>query len=245
MASVEGRWHIVIARDGSVDIVLFLSKQNDKHEISILKVMQCWFLRQLNIHADLNKWTTALWNLYFKFCIWLKYVLMSMFFNRVKIWFTILVVISVLCTLRNGVAQIFEIFFHGRQGSGGRLNKKMASYQYKDSHYKIRPSHDRPIFVMANLYTWRNGPWNRDTHGIDLVLPEYPVSMMTSSNGNIFRATGPLCVEFTGSGEFPTQRPVTRSFDVFFDLRLNKRLSKQPWGWWFETPSWSGIMTSM
>ena len=23
-------------------------------------------------------------------------------------------------------------------------------------------------------------------------------------------------------GEFPTQRPVTRSFDVFFDLRLNK-----------------------
>ena len=25
----------------------------------------------------------------------------------------------------------------------------------------------------------------------------------------------------------------------FFDLRLNKRLSKQPWGWWLETPSWS------
>ena len=43
-------------------------------------------------------------------------------------------------------------------------------------------------------------------------------------------------------GEFPAQRPVTRSFDVFFDLRLNKRLSKQSWGWWFETlprPLWS------
>ena len=37
--------------------------------------------------------------------------------------------------------------------------------------------------------------------------------------------------------EFPLQRPVTRSVDVFFDLRLNKRLSKQSWGWWFETPS--------
>ena len=48
---------------------------------------------------------------------------------------------------------------------------------------------------------------------------------MTSSNGNIFRVTGPLCGEFTGPGEFPTQRPVTRSFDVFFDLRLNTRLS--------------------
>ena len=38
-------------------------------------------------------------------------------------------------------------------------------------------------------------------------------------------------------GEFPTQRPATRSFDVFFDLRLNKRLSKQSWGWRFETLS--------
>ena len=51
--------------------------------------------------------------------------------------------------------------------------------------------------------------------------------MMTSSNGNIFRVTGHLCGEFT----FPAQRPVMRSFDVFFDLRLNKRLSKQWWGW--------------
>ena len=38
-------------------------------------------------------------------------------------------------------------------------------------------------------------------------------------------------------GEFSAQRPVTRSFDIFFDLRLNKRLSKQSWGWWFEKPS--------
>ena len=40
-------------------------------------------------------------------------------------------------------------------------------------------------------------------------------------------------------GEFPTQRPVTRTFDVFFDMRLNTRLSKQWWGWWFETLSCS------
>ena len=62
---------------------------------------------------------------------------------------------------------------------------------------------------------------------------------MTSSNGNIFRVTDPLCGEFTGPVEFPTQRPVTRSFDVFFDLRLNKWCSKQPWGWWIETLSCS------
>ena len=56
------------------------------------------------------------------------------------------------------------------------------------------------------------------------------ISMMTSSNGNLFRVTGHLCGE-------SAQRPVSRSFDVFFDLRLNKRLSKQLWGWWLETLS--------
>ena len=43
------------------------------------------------------------------------------------------------------------------------------------------------------------------------------------------------------SSEFPTQRPVTRSFVILFDLRLNKRLNKQSWSWWVETllcPLW-------
>ena len=39
------------------------------------------------------------------------------------------------------------------------------------------------------------------------------------------------------TGEFVAEKPVTRSFDVLFDLRLNKRLSKQSLGWWFETLS--------
>ena len=68
-------------------------------------------------------------------------------------------------------------------------------------------------------------------------LPNHKVfrlNMMTSSNENIFRVTGHLCGEFAGPGEFPAQRPVTRSFGIFFDLRPNKRLSKQPWGWSFE-----------
>ena len=49
-------------------------------------------------------------------------------------------------------------------------------------------------------------------------------------------------------GEFSAQRPVTRTFDVSFDLRLNKRLRKQSLGWWFETlsrPLWrqcNGVM---
>ena len=39
------------------------------------------------------------------------------------------------------------------------------------------------------------------------------------------------------TGELPLQRPVTRNFDVFFDLCLSKRLNKQSWDWWFETPA--------
>ena len=43
-----------------------------------------------------------------------------------------------------------------------------------------------------------------------------------------FSALLALCAgNSTVIGEFPSQRPVTRSFDVFFDLRLHKRLSKQ------------------
>ena len=56
---------------------------------------------------------------------------------------------------------------------------------------------------------------------------------MTSPNENIFHVTGPLYRESTGG--FRWKRPVAQSFYVFFDLRQNKRLSKQSRLWWFET----------
>ena len=59
--------------------------------------------------------------------------------------------------------------------------------------------------------------------------------MMTSSNGNIFGVTGPLWGESTS--EFLSQRPVMRSFGVFFDLCRKKLLNKQSRLRWFETPS--------
>ena len=60
---------------------------------------------------------------------------------------------------------------------------------------------------------------------------------MTSSNGNIFSVTGPLCGNSSVTSEFPSQKAMRQSFSVFFDLRLNKRLSKQSRCWWFEMPS--------
>ena len=53
----------------------------------------------------------------------------------------------------------------------------------------------------------------------------------------VFLNSLPHLPDATGPGEFPTQRPVTRSFDVHFDLCLDKRSSDQSWSWWFETPS--------
>ena len=54
---------------------------------------------------------------------------------------------------------------------------------------------------------------------------------MTSLNGNMSSLLA-LCVANSPvTGEFPPQRPLNRSFDVFFDLRLDKRLSTQPRSW--------------
>ena len=62
---------------------------------------------------------------------------------------------------------------------------------------------------------------------------------MTSSNGNVFRVIGPLCGEFIGHRWIPLTKASGAELWFFlfcFYLRLNKRLSKQLWGWWFETP---------
>ena len=61
---------------------------------------------------------------------------------------------------------------------------------------------------------------------------------MTSSNGNIFRVTGHLCEEFTGHRWIPRTKASNAELSCCcFYLRLNKLLSKQSWGWWFETLS--------
>ena len=118
-----------------------------------------------------------------------------------------------------------------------------------DSHHK---GQGRGALMFSLICAWTNG-WTNNRDAVDLRRhrAEYDVIimhqgyfelltsilMMTSSNGCIFRVTGPLCGNSPVSGEFPAQRPVTRSFDAFFHLRLNKRLSKLSSGWWFETPS--------
>ena len=61
--------------------------------------------------------------------------------------------------------------------------------------------------------------------------------MMTSSNRKKSASLAICAWNSPVTDEFPAQRPVSQSFDVFFDLLLNKRLSKQWLGWWCETSS--------
>ena len=68
------------------------------------------------------------------------------------------------------------------------------------------------------------------------VISPGKVSMMTSSMEKNPALLALCAANSPVTGEFPAQRPVTRSFDVFFDPRLNKWLSKRSWGWWFDTP---------
>ena len=137
-----------------------------------------------------------------------------------------------------------QLHFCWRKPSSERMSTHIVLADVKPCTW-IRPSCEKsptvPCFIYygnaakANLmklvnpliidsYVWRSLLLFRD---VFRMLNSQQCAMMTSSNGNIFRVTGPLC----GNSS------VTRSFDVFFDLRRNKRLSKQSWGWWFETLS--------
>ena len=117
------------------------------------------------------------------------------------------------------------------------LNRCILSWTINMAIFNYWSDYDDYSLIIFQMLTRNNS--QRD----DYILPLTSTSnshhedIMTSSNGNIFGITGHLCGEFTGHRWIPAQRPVTRSFDVFFDLRLHIRLSKQSWGWWFETPS--------
>ena len=88
---------------------------------------------------------------------------------------------------------------------------------------------------VTPLYLWFNFP---SLSKIGRWYRQYWFYTWWRHQMEIFSALLALCAGNSPvTGEFPAQRPMTRSFDVVFYPRLNKRLSKQAWGWWFETQS--------
>ena len=127
------------------------------------------------------------------------------------------------------------------------FNIKMSSYQYRNSHYGdetiLRPSylHNGISYTgkMTSLY-WIRAQYLNVIHLAFLVLKRECSRTWWRHQMETFSALLALCAGNSSvPSEFPTQWPVTRGFDVFFDLRPNKRLSKLSWGWWFETLSCS------
>ena len=76
------------------------------------------------------------------------------------------------------------------------------------------------------MWLMHYGVCEMDLIDVDPKILAFSTHIMT--NGNIFRVTDPFLGEPPVSDGFPSVRPVARSFDVFFDLRLNNRLSTTP-----------------
>ena len=106
-------------------------------------------------------------------------------------------------------------------------NRRFGKFGNPTINHKIAFSFAYRCMII--LWTLKQRPW--------LLCHAIRITMMTSSNGNISALLALCAGNSPVTGAFPSQRPVTRSFGVFFDLCLNKRLSKQSWGWWFEMSS--------
>ena len=100
------------------------------------------------------------------------------------------------------------LHLHNMTSRGGKLQQLHCYHPFSDSldiyltknHYE---NYSPKMVPIAKI--WGPGSWTNCTY-----------HMMTSSNEK-FSALLAIC-----AGNSPVQRPVTRSFDVFFDLRLNK-----------------------
>ena len=97
-----------------------------------------------------------------------------------------------------------------------------------------RRTSDKPLSLPIVVYRRMCAPLGQD----DLNFIIASINTLWRHQMETFSALLAICAGNSPvTGEFPTQRPVTRSFDVYFDLCPNERLSKQSWGWWFETLS--------
>ena len=113
----------------------------------------------------------------------------------------------------------------------------LTSSKYRWSIYRTSGKYRWSIYRTSGKCCWSIYRTSRKRCGTLRVVHKSGTEFTHSANGNIFHVTGPLWGEFTGHQWIPLTKPVTQRFDVFFDLCLNKRLSKQSRRQWFETPS--------
>ena len=120
-------------------------------------------------------------------------------------------------------------FVHLKCKTSGNVRIRRIIYRWQ-SH---------PVQWWSDIHMWLNDhlfPPN-PTPVILKVILEIHIHAWWRHKKETFSALLALCAGNSPvSGEIPAQRPVMQKFDIFFDLRLNERFSKQSLGQWFETP---------
>ena len=126
-------------------------------------------------------------------------------------WVNLLHFVHLTYPLKSEIIETTPMWYHSDDANNND-NKDNNEYDNDNKHKHNHNNHKLPHLEL--LETW----WRHQMETFSALLA-------------ICAGNSPA------PGEFPPQRPVTRSFDVFFDLRSHKRLSKQWRGWWFETQS--------
>ena len=126
------------------------------------------------------------------------------------------------------------ILFSDKATTPGDDNAKLIG-NFKSHYARLYNWQFVPDIQKAWVLTYNWAQWRTRFISIDLM---WPVSSWRYAVYHIHMIFDGLRHDDVIK-EFPSQKPVTRSFDVFFDLCLNKRWRKQSWGRWFETPSHS------
>ena len=129
----------------------------------------------------------------------------------------------------------FTGFCEGNSPGTGEFPAQMASngemFHLMTSSWSTRNDKMQEVYTMKYMQGWSSNPFHWClSHHISNSMKTWCRHQMETFSALLALCAGNSPV----TGEFPAQMPVTRSFEVFFDLRLNKRLSKQSWGWWFE-----------
>ena len=156
-------------------------------------------------------------------------------------------ILKIICLYENG-SILFEILL--KFDAKGMLHNKPPLDQIMD----WRRTGEKPFSELVMAYLLKCiCSYEDNSETLDAFLPG-SMDVKTSSKGNVSALLALCAGNSPMTGEFPPQRSVTRSFGVFFDHRLHKRLNKQSRRLWFETQSsslwrhcngWSNLQMGM
>ena len=155
----------------------------------------------------------------------LLYIYIYLYQNRIGLCPLYRIIFNTFITKRSHQKTLYNtrLFVRKTRGSG----KCSFTRQRTSNEVFHHTSSTNVLLLLTNVMTFIFGRWPREAR----------LRHMSNTHDGIIKWKNfPRYKPFV-RGIHRSQRPGTRSFDVFFDLRLQKLLCKQSLGWWFETQS--------